>query len=418
MCRTPRAPSASPPSCCRSTSAGCRARAVFGLYPARAENEDIIIYADESRTTELTRWVGLRQQHKQPTGRFNTALADFIGENDYVGAFAVTAGHRIEERVAAFEAANDDYSAIMLKSLADRLAEAAAEWLHLQIRTKYWGYAARDEAFTNAELIAEKYKGIRPAPGYPACPDHTAKRELFALLDAPANAGMSLTESCAMMPAAAVSGFYIGHPAAAYFAIPKIGRDQLEDWAARKRMTVRKPNTGWRHCSDMPQLMLVNFLVGATPFREFPGHINSHRTVAHAQNKLRAGALPTPGTIKVSCRAGRKADDGVASRQTKHLLTRSSKGSPNIVQRFVTVLRIESQAIFNQFHGDRWLGQLLALVRPGGAGKNDKQQKAKNWHLKNGKPGRRNDAPDSARFTRTRHKARIASETSRHKPLQ
>ena len=214
------------------------ARAVFGLYPAKAENEDIIIYSDESRTTELTRWVGLRQQHKQPKGRFNMALADFVGENDYVGAFAVTAGHRIEERVAAFEAAHDDYSAIMLKSLADRLAEAAAEWLHLQIRSKYWGYAT-DESFTNVELIAEQYKGIRPAPGYPACPDHTAKRELFALLDAPANAGMTLTESCAMTPAAAVSGFYIGHPAAAYFAIPKIGRDQLEDWAARKGMSIK-----------------------------------------------------------------------------------------------------------------------------------------------------------------------------------
>jgi 5-methyltetrahydrofolate--homocysteine methyltransferase len=214
------------------------ARAVFGLYPASAENEDIIIYTDESRTTELTRWVGLRQQHKQPPGRFNLALADFVGKRDYVGAFAVTAGHRIEERVAAFEAANDDYSAIMLKSLADRLAEAAAEWLHLQIRTQYWGYA-NDEAFSNAELIAEQYKGIRPAPGYPACPDHTAKRELFALLDAPANAGMHLTESCAMTPAAAVSGFYIGHPGAAYFAIPKIGRDQLEDWAKRKGMSVK-----------------------------------------------------------------------------------------------------------------------------------------------------------------------------------
>ncbi len=214
------------------------ARAVFGLYPARADNEDIIIYGDESRTTELSRWVGLRQQHKQPTGRFNMALADFIGDNDYVGAFAVTAGHRIEERVAAFEAANDDYSAIMLKALADRLAEAAAEWLHLEVRTRYWGYAP-DEAFTNAELIDEQYKGIRPAPGYPACPDHTAKRSLFALLDAPANAGMNLTESCAMTPAAAVSGFYIGHPAASYFAIPKIGRDQLEDWAARKEMSIK-----------------------------------------------------------------------------------------------------------------------------------------------------------------------------------
>ena len=214
------------------------ARAVFGLYPASGVDEDIIIYADESRTTELTRWVGLRQQHKQPKGRFNVALADYVGERDYVGAFAVTAGHGIESRVAAFEAANDDYSAIMLKSLADRFAEAAAEWLHLQVRTKYWGYAT-EEALTNDALIAEKYNGIRPAPGYPACPDHTAKRELFALLDAPGNAGILLTESCAMMPAAAVSGFYIGHPGASYFAIPKIGRDQLEDWADRKKMTIK-----------------------------------------------------------------------------------------------------------------------------------------------------------------------------------
>ncbi|MGA7478442.1 MAG: methionine synthase [Azonexus sp.] len=214
------------------------ARAVFGLYPARGENEDIIIYSDEERTTELTRWVGLRQQHKQPQGRFNLALADYIGERDYVGAFAVTAGLGIDARVAEFEASNDDYSAIMLKSLADRLAEAAAEWLHLRVRTHYWGYAA-DEALDNEALVAEQYKGIRPAPGYPACPDHTAKRELFALLDAPANAGMTLTESCAMMPAAAVSGFFIGHPAATYFAIPKIGRDQLEDWAKRKGMSLK-----------------------------------------------------------------------------------------------------------------------------------------------------------------------------------
>jgi len=214
------------------------ARAVFGLYPARGENEDIVIYGDESRTQEIARWVGLRQQHKQPKGRYNVALADYVGERDYVGAFAVTAGLGIEARVAEFEAAHDDYSAIMLKALADRLAEAAAEWLHMRVRTDYWGYAA-DESFDNDALVAEAYQGIRPAPGYPACPDHTAKRELFALLDAPANAGMSLTESCAMTPAAAVSGFYIGHPAASYFAIPKIGRDQLEDWAKRKGMSIK-----------------------------------------------------------------------------------------------------------------------------------------------------------------------------------
>ena len=216
------------------------ARAVFGLYPARSENEDIVFYRDETRTVEAARWVGLRQQIKQPQGRSNTALADFVGDAaqppDYAGAFAVTAGLGIDPHVAAFEAAHDDYSAIMLKALADRLAEAAAEWLHLQVRTRYWGYAA-DERLDNEALIAEKYTGIRPAPGYPACPDHTAKRDLFALLDAPA-IGMALTESCAMTPTAAVSGFFIGHPAAKYFAIPKISRDQLEDWAQRKGMTL------------------------------------------------------------------------------------------------------------------------------------------------------------------------------------
>ncbi|NJD26573.1 MAG: methionine synthase [Betaproteobacteria bacterium] len=213
------------------------ARAVFGLYPARGENEDIVLYADELRTVETARWIGLRQQIKQPQGRFNTSLADFVGDQDYAGAFAVTAGLGIDERVAAFEAAHDDYSAIMLKALADRFAEAAAEWLHMKVRTEFWGYAA-GEKLDNDALISERYTGIRPAPGYPACPDHTAKRDLFALLDAPA-IGMGLTESCAMMPAASVSGFYIGHPAAAYFAIPKIGRDQLEDWAARKGMELR-----------------------------------------------------------------------------------------------------------------------------------------------------------------------------------
>src|SRR5690606_33366531 len=151
-----------------------------------------------------SRWVGLRQQHKQPAGRCNQALSDYVGENDHAGAFAVTAGLGIESHVAAFEAAHDDYSAIMLKALADRFAEAAAEWLHEQVRKDYWGYDAA-ETLDNDALIAEQYRGIRPAPGYAACPDHTAKRDLFALLDAPANAGMGLTESCAMTPAASVS---------------------------------------------------------------------------------------------------------------------------------------------------------------------------------------------------------------------
>lgn len=210
-------------------------KAVFGVYPAKAEDEDIILYADDDRLIEICRWIGLRQQHKQPQGRFNMALADFVGAEDYVGAFALTAGLGIESKVAEFEAAHDDYSAIMLKALADRLAEAAAEWLHFKVRTEYWGYAA-DENLEYDKLLSEQYQGIRPAPGYPACPDHTPKREIFALLGASAEIGMMLTESCAMSPAASVSGFYLGHSEAKYFAIPKIGRDQLASWAIRQNM--------------------------------------------------------------------------------------------------------------------------------------------------------------------------------------
>jgi 5-methyltetrahydrofolate--homocysteine methyltransferase len=219
-----------------------QARAVFALWPAAADGEDIVFFTDETRQTERGRWIGLRNQQKQPEGRPNPALADFVaakdsGVPDWAGAFAVTAGHGIEAKVSEFEAAHDDYSAILLKALADRLAEACAEWLHREVRQRYWGYAA-DEVLDNEALIAESYRGIRPAPGYPACPDHTAKGELFRLLDAPANAAMGLTESYAMTPAAAVAGFYLAHPEARYFAITRIGRDQLADWASRKGMTI------------------------------------------------------------------------------------------------------------------------------------------------------------------------------------
>jgi 5-methyltetrahydrofolate--homocysteine methyltransferase len=216
------------------------ANAVFGLFPANSVGDDIEIYEDESRSKVLMTWRGLRQQHERPEGKPNECLADFVapqGTPDYIGAFAVTAGIGIEAKLAEFEAAHDDYHAIMLKSLADRLAEAAAEWLHHRVRTDDWGYA-RDEKLGNEELIAEKYQGIRPAPGYPACPDHTVKRDLFRLLDAPANAGMGLTENFAMTPAAAVAGFYLAHPQAHYFAVSKIGQDQLEDWAKRNNMGV------------------------------------------------------------------------------------------------------------------------------------------------------------------------------------
>ena len=213
------------------------ANGVIGLFPASQVNaDDIEIYADETRTRALMTWRNLRQQNVKPTGRANLCLADFVapketGVRDWVGAFAVSAGG-IDERVAAFEAAHDDYSALMLKSLADRLAEAFAERLHERVRREYWGYAG-SEKLSTAELIAERYRGVRPAPGYPACPDHTAKGPLFRLLDAQVNAGMQLTESYAMLPASSVAGFYLSHPEAAYFAVGRIGKDQVADYAAR-----------------------------------------------------------------------------------------------------------------------------------------------------------------------------------------
>jgi 5-methyltetrahydrofolate--homocysteine methyltransferase len=219
-----------------------QARAVFGLFSANALGDDIEIYTDESRQHLAMVWHGLRQQHERAAGKPNWCLADFIaprGVEDWIGAFAVTAGLGIEDKLAEFEAAHDDYHAIMLKSLADRLAEACAEWLHARVRKQDWGYAA-DEALDNEALIREQYRGIRPAPGYPACPDHTVKGPLFELLDAPLRAGMGLTESYAMTPAASVSGFYFSHPESHYFAISRIGRDQLEDWASRTGMEVEE----------------------------------------------------------------------------------------------------------------------------------------------------------------------------------
>jgi 5-methyltetrahydrofolate--homocysteine methyltransferase len=215
------------------------ANAVFGLFPVQAIDDDIVFYADEARSQALMTWHGLRQQQERPAGKPHQCLSDFVAPTgDYAGAFAVTAGLGIEQKLAEFAAQHDDYRAIMLKSLADRLAEAAAEWLHERVRRDYWGYAG-DESLDSAALIAEKYCGIRPAPGYPACPDHTSKGALFKLLDAPANAGMQLTESYAMMPAASVAGFYLAHPEAHYFAVSKIGRDQLQDWAKRSGMTIQ-----------------------------------------------------------------------------------------------------------------------------------------------------------------------------------
>ncbi|KAI5915365.1 methionine synthase [Thauera sp. 2A1] len=219
-----------------------QAKAVFGLFPANAVGDDIEVYTGEDRKHLAMVWHGLRQQHERPAGKPHWCLTDFVatrdsGVPDWIGAFAVTAGLGIETKLAEFEAAHDDYRAIMLKSLADRLAEACAEWLHERVRRECWGYVA-DETLDNEALIREEYRGIRPAPGYPACPDHTVKGPLFELLGVTERIGMGLTESYAMTPAAAVSGFYFAHPESHYFAIPKIGRDQLEDWARRTGMEV------------------------------------------------------------------------------------------------------------------------------------------------------------------------------------
>ncbi|SPU46101.1 methionine synthase [Brevundimonas diminuta] len=211
------------------------AKGVIGFWPANARDDDVIVWTDETRTEEAARFHGLRQQIKKSNGKPNLCLSDFVAEDgaDYLGAFAVTAGHGELEKAAEFKAAGDDYSAIMATALADRLAEAFAERLHKEVRTQLWGYVP-DEQTSVQDLIEEKYQGIRPAPGYPAQPDHTEKATLFRLLDAGANAGMALTESFAMSPPASVSGLYFGHPGSHYFGVGKIDRDQVEDYAARK----------------------------------------------------------------------------------------------------------------------------------------------------------------------------------------
>nr|WP_312164055.1 methionine synthase [Brevundimonas diminuta] len=211
------------------------AKGVVGFWPANARDDDVVVWTDETRTTEAARFHGLRQQIKKSNGKPNLCLSDFVAEDgaDYLGAFAVTAGHGELEKAAEFKAAGDDYSAIMATALADRLAEAFAERLHKEVRTQLWGYVP-DEQTSVQDLIEEKYQGIRPAPGYPAQPDHTEKATLFRLLDAGANAGMELTESFAMSPPASVSGLYFGHPGSHYFGVGKIDRDQVEDYAARK----------------------------------------------------------------------------------------------------------------------------------------------------------------------------------------
>ena len=229
---------------------------MVGFWPAnRVDDDDIELYTDDTRARSLVRLHHLRQQKGKPAGQPHDCLADFVaprgsGVADYVGAFAVTAGLGIEEHVRRFESAHDDYSAILLKALADRLAEAFAECLHQRVRRELWGYAA-DERLGNEQLIREEYRGIRPAPGYPACPDHTEKATLWRLLDAEHKAGIRLTESCAMYPTAAVSGFYLSHPDARYFAVGKIDLDQVQNYASRKGISLEEaqrwlaPNLGY-----------------------------------------------------------------------------------------------------------------------------------------------------------------------------
>jgi 5-methyltetrahydrofolate--homocysteine methyltransferase len=230
------------------------ARAVYGFFPANSVGDDIDVYRDEARTSTLATFHTLRQQSVKPEGQFNLALADFVapkstGLSDYLGAFAVTAGIGIEALCERFEKDHDDYNSIMTKALADRLAEAFAERLHKQAREE-WGYGAQ-ENLSNEELIRERYRGIRPAPGYPACPDHTEKRILFDLLQAEKRTGIRLTETFAMYPAASVSGLYFAHPSAKYFAVGKLGRDQVADYQVRKGMDLREverwlgPNLGY-----------------------------------------------------------------------------------------------------------------------------------------------------------------------------
>lgn len=217
-----------------------QARAVVGFWPANTVNDDAMeVYTDDSRKKVMAQFQALRQQTKKPEGHFNVALSDFLapkGLNDYIGGFAVCTGFGVDEKVKAFEADHDDYSAIMLKALADRLAEAFAERLHERVRKEFWGYS-KDEHFTSDDLIKEMYRGIRPAPGYPAQPDHTEKTTLFRLLDAEKQIGLQLTESLAMYPTAAVSGLYFSNPQAHYFGLGKITKEQVEDYAKRKGMS-------------------------------------------------------------------------------------------------------------------------------------------------------------------------------------
>ena len=219
--------------------------AVIGFWPANSDCDDIILYKDDSRNEVIEKFYNLRQQvNRTKSNRANFCLSDFVapkksGLSDYVGGFLVTAGKEIENLAKDFESNKDDYNSILVKSLGDRIAEALAEMMHQKVRTNYWGYAV-DENLSNKQLINELYKGIRPAPGYPACPDHTQKKTLFKLLQVSKNIKVKLTESFAMTPASSVSGLYFSHPDAAYFGVGKINKDQVEDYAKRRGLSIEE----------------------------------------------------------------------------------------------------------------------------------------------------------------------------------
>jgi len=266
-----------------------KASGVIGFWPANSVGDDVVVYSDESRSTPIATYHTLRQQLEKREGRRNAALSDFIapkgtGIADYIGGFAVTAGLGEDEIAARFKNANDDYSSILVKALADRLAEAFAERMHQRVRKEFWGYAP-DEALDNDQLIREEYRGIRPAPGYPAQPDHTEKATLFELLDATRATGVELTESFAMWPGSSVSGLYYSHPESYYFGVGKIERDQVEDYAARKG----------RSLQEMERWLapILNYI----PAREAPvSNISAGDTPAPANDATDADpALHPPG---------------------------------------------------------------------------------------------------------------------------
>jgi 5-methyltetrahydrofolate--homocysteine methyltransferase len=231
------------------------ANGVIGFFPANAVGDDIEVYTDDTRTEVMTRLHNLRQQGERRPGIPHRSLGDYIapketGVTDFIGAFAVTAGLGSQDKIAEFKAALDDYSAILLESIADRLAEAFAERLHQRVRKEFWGFQA-DEQLDNDALISEKYVGIRPAPGYPACPEHTEKATLWKLMDVRERTGIELTESMAMWPGAAVSGWYFSHPQSQYFVVGRMAQDQVADYARRKGWTLQEaerwlaPNLGY-----------------------------------------------------------------------------------------------------------------------------------------------------------------------------